>query len=207
MARKLPHPISKEDFDKLVEAIKKELEEEWKPRAKRYTKTGERLRQYLVAICLGFGAGMRISEILGLQKKQKYKDKILESNIPALTFDRIENNYIRVISGKGRKDRVVPLPVKTFRQAGITKQDLKQYLPLKISYRSMQNYISQISKKVLNKHVTFHQLRHGFVTHALESGLDIHQVQMFAGHSRLDTTGLYLHANPDKALEKYGEVF
>ncbi len=216
MARKLPHPISKEDFDKILEYLKKERENHWKPRKKCYDRTGEKLQDIIIAMCLGFGAGMRISEIVGLEKKQRYQytkkdgtkiDKIIVSKIPKLTYDRIENNFIRVISGKGRKDRTVPLPMKTFRRAGITRAELEKKLPLKLGYRSIEKHTTDLGTKVLKKHITFHQLRHGFITHALESGLDIHQVQMFAGHSRMDTTGLYLHANPKKALDRYEEVF
>ena len=102
---------------------------------------------------------------------------------------------------------MTPLPTNIFRQAGVTRLDLKQNLPLKVNRRSIQHFIKKLGDKVLQKHITFHQLRHGFVTHALESGIDIHDVQRFAGHSRLDTTGIYLHSNPKRATERYEEVF
>jgi len=35
----------------------------------------------------------------------------------------------------------------------------------------------------------------------------LHQVQMLMGHSRLDTTGIYLHANPKEAIDKAQELF
>lgn len=132
-------------------------------------------------------------------EKNKYR-------VPPLTFDRFEEKNIRIL-GKGGKERMTPFPIKLFRASGITRVDLKANLPLKVSRRAIQDFIEKLGYEVLGKHTTFHQLRHGFCTHALESGMDIHQVQMFAGHSRLDTTGLYLHANPKKATEKYEEVF
>jgi len=216
MARKNPVPINKEDFDKLIEAAKKDLEKHWRPRKKKYDNRGFVIREYIIAMCLGFGAGMRISEIFGLQKEQNYKyqkkdgtkiDTILKSNIPALTPDKIEEKYIRVISGKGKKDRTVPLPVKIFRKAGITRKILLDSLPLKVSYRSMQDYISKLSSRVLKKHTTFHQLRHGFITHLLNQGVPPHQVMIFSGHSKMDTLGIYAHSNPKEALDAYEEVF
>lgn len=216
MTRKIPHPISREDFDKLVEQIKADLFKQWKPRKKEYTPTGLRIQQYLIALCLGFGAGMRISEIFGLEKKQRYRytkkdgtkiDTIIESNIPALTPECIEENSIYLKVRKNKKSGRVPLPSKILRKAGLTRKMLMDNLPLKVSYRSMQLYITDLGNRVLKKHITFHQCRHGFITHALESGIKIHDVQRFAGHSRLDTTGRYLHSNPKKALDKYGEVF
>ncbi len=126
--------------------------------------------------------------------------------IPPLTFDRFEEKNIRIL-GKGGKERMTPFPKTILGGAGVTKADLKSNLPLKVNRRSIQHFIKKLGDKILGKHITFHQLRHGFCTHALESGIDIHDVQRFAGHSRLDTTGLYLHSNPKRATEKYEEVF
>lgn len=216
MTRKQPHPISKDDFDKLIDAARKDLEEHWKPRLKEYSKTGEKIQDYIIAMCLCFGAGLRISEVYGLKKKQKYvytkKDKtkidtVIESNIPALTIDAFEDKFIYLRKRKKGKSGRVPIPVKIIRRAGLSRDILKKKLPLKTSAISFERYFPKLSQRVLKKHSTPHQLRHGFVTHALESGLDIHEVQLFAGHSRIDTTGRYLHANPTKALSKYEESF
>ncbi len=217
MVRTTAHPINKEDFNKLLKQMREDLEGEWKPRKKVYSPTGKKIREFLLASCLGFGSGLRISEIYGLDKKQLYIYKkkgeeeattqILKSDIPILTFDAFEDRFIYLRKRKRGKSGRVPIPSKLLRRAGITRSHLKEMLPLKTSYRSCQNYFTRLAKRVLNKHSTFHQLRHGFITHALESGLDIHEVQLFAGHSRIDTTGEYLHAHPQKALEKYEEVF
>jgi len=195
MARKLPQPITHEDFEKLLTEAKKQREYFRKPSGG-LSPRGERFNQYIIAMVLAYGAGMRISEIIG------FKDKV-----PILTKDKVESNFIRVVSGKGGKDRQVPLPGKLFIAAGVKREDFRNNLPLTVSRRAIQTYFEQLGDKVLKKHITFHMFRHGFVTHALESGIDIHQVQMFAGHSRMDTTGLYLHANPKQALDKYEEKF
>ena len=188
MARKLPKPVSKEEFNKILEAAKKDREHFRKPRSKKLTPRGVRINQYMVAMILGFGSGMRISEIVG------------GKNVPALTQDRVGRDMITVVSGKGGKDRPVPKPK-------LLNAEAIKCLPLTISRRQLQRYVQDLGLKVLKKHITFHMLRHGFVTHAIESGMPIGQVQMFAGHSRLDTTGIYLHVNPKAALEKYEEVF
>lgn len=202
--RKLPQPINREEFEQLLKEAKDEREKHRRERIGDLDKKGIRINQYIIALCLGFGAGMRISEIVGHKGKAKSGQEI---NIPALEKDKIESNFIRIINGKGRKDRIVPIPTKIFRLAGITREELLKNLPLKVSRRAIQQYIEELGNKVLKKEISFHKLRHGFVTTALESGIDIHQVQMFAGHSNLATTGIYLHANPKDALEKYQDVF
>lgn len=146
-------------------------------------------KDFKIAYILGFEAGMRISEIVG------FKDKI-----KPLTKEQIEGNTIRVISGKGNKDRIIPKPTR------LTEKAIER-LPLKISRRTLQRRITHLGKKVLKKDITFHTLRHGFCSHLANSGMALHQVQMLAGHSNLATTGIYLHANPKEAVEKARELF
>lgn len=216
MAQKLPVSISIEEFNKLIDASKTLLLSHWKPRKEEYTTRGKTIQQYIICMALGFGAGMRISEILGLKKTYTYKYlnkktnieevKTQVCNIEPLRPDKIETNYIRVVGAKGGKDRVIPLPTKLFKKLGITRNELINNLPIKVKRSAVQKFFTALALKVLNKNVSFHKLRHGFGTHTLQSGVDIHQVQMFMGHSRLDTTGLYLHANPKEALDKYEAI-
>jgi len=180
--KKLPKIINQEEFEKLhAEAMK--IESKATPRRKK------RIKQYRVAMILAFDAGMRISEIVGLGDRIKRLQK-----------NQIEGNSIRIISGKGKKDRIVPKP-KRFNKAAIDT------LPLTISRRPLQDFVKKLGEKVLNKDISFHTLRHGFATHLINSGMPLHQVQMFMGHSRMDTTGIYLHSSPQEALNKYQEVF
>lgn len=169
MAKKLPKIISQEEFEKLLKAEKK--------------------KEFRLAYLLGFEAGMRISEIVGLPGR-----------IEPLSKEQIEGGNIRIIRGKGAKDRIVPKPKR------MTEKAIAM-LPLKIPRRTLQGRITRLGEKVLNKHITFHTLRHGFCSHLANSGMQLHQVQMLAGHSNLQTTGIYLHANPKQAIEKAQELF
>lgn len=168
---KIPRIISQEEFEKLFEA--------------------EKNKEFKLAYLLGFEAGMRISEIVG------YKDIV-----PRLEKDQIDmkQHNIRVISGKGQKDRVVPLPKRFNKNA----YDL---LPLMIPRRTLQGAITRLGKRVLGKDISFHTLRHGFGTHLSNEGRPISEIQYLLGHSRLDTTGIYLHTNPTKAIEGAREAF
>ena len=181
--KKLPRIITQPEFEELFAAT---IRIERKLKSFTYKM---RVKKYRLALLLGFEAGMRISEIVG------YKDKV-----PALTKDRVDTASIKILSGKGGKDRIVPKP-RRMNQAAIN------LLPLDIQRRSLQDFVTKLSKSVLKKKISFHTLRHGFITHLVNRGLPLHEVQMLAGHSRLDTTGIYLHANPEKALRSAQEAF
>jgi len=175
MAKKLPKIISQEEFEKILKACKN--------------------KKVKLAMLLGFEAGLRISEIVGLKNSEG------EYKIFPLTKDRInfEGNSIRIF-GKGKKERIVPLP-KRFNQNAF------DMLPLKIKRRTLQDNVKKLGKKILGKNISFHTLRHGFGSHLAGKNIPLHQIQMLMGHSRLDTTGVYLHANPVDALKNAEEVF
>ena len=220
MGRKLPEWINKEQFDKLLVEAVKQREKNYKPRLKKYTKRGMRLNSYIVAIILGFGAGLRISEIAGLEKTQKYtykkKDedkpvtKTINTKIPRLTFDKIQERFIKIY-GKGQKERTTIFPSRIFQKAGIKKQDLKKILPIGDYdghyYRSIQYWFSNLTKKVLDKRLHFHCLRHSFASILAGSGKPLHEIQALTGHSRLDTLGIYTHANPEQTIKGVEELF
>jgi integrase len=181
--KKLPRIITQVEFEKLFEEAHN-LEK--KAKSKKYK---NRIKEYRIAMLLGFEAGMRISEILG------FKDII-----PKLTKDKIDNASIRIEQGKGKKDRIVPRPKRL-------NENALNLLPMEIKRRALQFFIIKLGKKVLEKEISFHTLRHGFGSHLAGQGRPLHEIQMLMGHSRLDTTGIYLHANPKEAIEKAREVF
>jgi integrase len=172
--RKLPKIITREEYEKLLKAAKR--------------------KELKLAMMLGFEAGMRISEIVGLKGKDGYW------RVHPLTQDRVEAASIFISQGKGQKDRVVPRPKRM-------NENAKKLLPLKTSRRTLQRNVTELGKRVLGKHITFHMLRHGFATHLLDQGRPVHEVQMLGGWARLDTVGIYLHANPKKAIDAAREVF
>lgn len=238
MAKKLPKVITKEEFENLLEEAKKQREQFRKPRSKKLTPRGKRINEYMIAMILGCHAGMRLSEILGLKqaisnccnapvikklvkdekKNKKYKKYFCakcerelkfqeikrhktEYDIQPLTPDKVEKDRIFVSQGKGEKDRWVWKPKLINNQA-------IQELPLKVSRRAVQRYVSQLSKQVLSKDIHFHTLRHTFATEFLKKNpQDIRTLQILMGHSRIDTTSIYSHVSPDEALKKMEDVF
>jgi len=187
MAKKLPKIINQEEFEKLFDATRR-LRDKALPKSKR------KLNQYMIAMILAAEGGMRISEIVG------YKNKDGSWKIQPLNKSQIEDASIRVIGGKGKKDRIVPKP-KRFNATAVKE------LPLFIQRRSLQRFITALGNQVLGKQITFHTLRHYFGSHLAGNNRPLHEIQMLMGHSRLDTTGIYLHANPKQAVEGAREAF
>lgn len=121
-----------------------------------------------------------------------------------IDFDR---KMLHVRQGKGKKDRYVPMSALLL---SWIEQYLKQYKPqtflLNGGYNPRKNkgniysqkgfswVILQAARKAkIKKSVSAHTLRHTFATHLLEDGLDIVRIKNLLGHSRIETTLVYLH--------------
>ena len=136
-----------------------------------------------IAFLLAYSAGMRISEVLRCDKSH------------------FRPNSIFIPESKYGVERVVPIP-KGWRK------DFEKLLPLKTTERTLQRRMKSYAKKAkLNPLYTFHSLRHGFATRALESGMPINQVQVLMGHSNISTTSIYTKANPMDALKSFEDLF
>ena len=138
---------------------------------------------------LMYGIGLRVSEVSRL----KWMD---------VCFDR---QTVRVVRGKGQKDRLVILPARLIGPLQeIQKIDAgaKYVFPAEgieggrkgrhISPRTVQRAVERTSRLAgIERRVTPHSFRHSFATHLIEDGLDIRFIQKLLGHSSLETTTLY----------------
>jgi integrase len=159
-------------------------------------------KELRVAMILGFGSGLRISEIIGFQRKFKFKKKVKSEDnsfIPPLTADKIDldKHQIRIDEAKGGKWRIAPT-------SPALKPEHLKLLPLNVKRRTLQNRFYALSKKVLNKNLSFHILRHGFGNYAVNVlKLPMPMVQQYMGHSSVAVTGVYAKANPEESINAY----
>jgi site-specific recombinase XerD len=118
---------------------------------------------------------------------------------------------IHVHRGKGAKDRYVALPQPTLhllRQYWLTHRHPRLVFPARghkptdahqatqpVAKSSVQSAFRQAKRQagVNKKGVAVHTLRHSYATHLLEAGVNLRVIQRYLGHSRLETTMLYLH--------------
>lgn len=130
-----------------------------------------------------YGTGMRVGELVRLRMRD-------------IDFER---NCIRVVQGKGAKDRVAILP-KSIRELLERQRSMKQptdflftsYDGGRLTEAAVQKVVrcaAQLAK--IAKEVTPHTLRHSFATHLLEAGTDIRYIQELLGHAKLSTTQIY----------------
>jgi integrase/recombinase XerD len=117
---------------------------------------------------------------------------------------------VHVHCGKGAKDRYVPLPpstLKVLRQYWATHRHPDLLFPATgrehgeaasaaepMARSSVHGAMKRVVQEVgFHKRVTIHTLRHCYATHLLEAGVNLRLIQLYLGHSSLQTTTIYLH--------------
>jgi integrase/recombinase XerD len=142
---------------------------------------------------LAYGAGLRVSELCGLEK-----DQVMASE-----------GLVRVF-GKGGKERLVPIGRSVIGVISVYLHSLRPELDkgrtenrLLLNARGMPlsrvgawGIVKRHAERAgITKRVTPHTLRHSFATHLLEGGADLRAVQEMLGHADLSTTQLYTHVD------------
>ena len=137
-----------------------------------------------------YGAGLRISEVAGLNHEH---------------LD-LHNLLVRV-TGKGQKERICPILPRTVQKILCFREryfsDTYLYSPLftnssgrRLSTRWIQLLLKKCLKAAsLPLDFTPHKLRHSFATHLLDNGADLRAVQELLGHASLSTTQVYTHVS------------
>lgn len=142
-------------------------------------------RKHRLGFLLGFYEAMRVSEIVNL--KPDHVDK--------------GQRLLRVVNGKGGKDRNIPIAPQVWKALS------KSSLPLGVGARALQRGFKRaLIKSGVTKDAHFHTLRHSGATHYLNvKGWSIRMVQQLLGHSRIDTTEIYTHITPKDMIKKMWE--
>jgi integrase/recombinase XerC len=169
------------------------------------SRAGEAREQWVLArdaavFALLYGAGLRISEALGLAR----------GDVPAPG----QGDAITV-TGKGNKQRMVPLLPQVAQAIAdylaLCPYQLPADGPLFIGARGKQlsPRIVQLAMERLRgglglpDSATPHALRHSFATHLLARGGDLRAIQELLGHASLSTTQIYTAVDTERLLEVY----
>ncbi len=185
LPRSLPKPLSVPETLDLIDEIEIGARLPWVA------------KRNLAVVMLLYGAGLRIAEALSLRRADAPRGDSL------------------IITGKGRKQRMVPI-LPAVRRA------IDDYLavcphpptadgPLFVGVRGgalnpriIQALVQKLRPLLrLPETATPHALRHSFATHLLAAGGDLRAIQELLGHASLSTTQRYTAVDASKLLEVY----
>ena len=152
---------------------------------------GERNRAILETL---YGCGLRVSELINLKLSDLYFDE----------------DFIKV-TGKGNKQRFVPISEVNQKYINIYWKEVRVHLPIKkehedyvfLNRRGKQltramifTIVKRLAEEIgLKKNISPHTFRHSFATHLLENGADLRAIQQMLGHESITTTEVYMHVN------------
>ena len=184
--RRLPRTLSPAEVERLIDAAAGTTPRSLRDRA---------------LIELLYGAGLRVSEAVGLGK----------------TDVDLDGRIVRAL-GKGSKERVVPIgrpaveALRRYLSRGRPFLDARHRPELFLNARGgalTRAGVFLILRGLAGKaglepeRVHPHLLRHSFATHLLEGGADLRSVQEMLGHADLATTELYTHVSDRRRRELY----
>lgn len=144
-----------------------------------------------------YGCGLRVSEALGVKRAE---------------FD---GRDVLTVTGKGRKQRMVPLIAPVAKliadYIALCPYDLPPDGPLfvgaqggPLSPRLVQLSMARLRGALgLGASATPHALRHSFATHLLAGGGDLRAIQELLGHASLSTTQIYTAVDAERLIEAY----
>lgn len=179
--RRLPDVLTLEEIERLLAAPSLDDRLAWRDRT---------------LLELGYGAGMRVSELCGL----------------GLTDLFLSDALVRVF-GKGNKERLVPIGRPVIAALSVYLNTTRPALDRgRTEGRVLLNARGAPLSRVgawgivkghaagagITKKVSPHTLRHTFATHLLEGGADLRAVQEMLGHADLSTTQIYTHVDREQ---------
>jgi integrase/recombinase XerD len=184
--RKLPRTLSPREAERLIEAA---------------AGTTPRSLRDAALVELLYGAGLRVSETVGLERAGVDLDA----------------RIVRVV-GKGNKERLVPIgrsateALRRYLSRGRPYLDRRHRPELflnaqggALSRMGAFLILRRLAEKagLEPERIHPHLLRHSFATHLLEGGADLRSVQEMLGHADLATTEVYVHVTDRRRREAY----
>ncbi|MEQ1666795.1 MAG: site-specific tyrosine recombinase, partial [Bdellovibrionales bacterium] len=143
-----------------------------------------------------YSCGLRVSELIGLQLSQSY----------------FNDGFVKV-TGKGNKERIIPMGDSAIKQIGLYTDGIRNHLPIqkghedyiflnrrgrKLSRVMVFMIIKELASRAgIRTTISPHTFRHSFATHLIEGGADLRAVQEMLGHSSITTTEIYTHLDKD----------
>ena len=181
LGRHLPEVLTYEEIQKMIDSI--DLSQP----------TGHRNKAMIEVM---YGCGLRVSELIGLQISNIYR----------------QDGFLRIF-GKGSKERLVPIGDSSLKILYQYIEGVRLHITPKPKFtdtvflnsrgtsltRQMVFLIVKelAEKNGINKTISPHTFRHSFATHLLEGGANLLAVQQMLGHASVSTTEIYTHISDE----------
>lgn len=137
-----------------------------------------------------YGCGLRVSELVNLH----------------LTDIHAGEGFV-IVTGKGNKQRLVPISGKALKEIDIYKADRNHLTAIhdenilflnrrgrRLTRAMIFTIIKDLAARAgIRKKISPHTFRHSFATHMVEAGADLRAVQEMLGHESILTTEIYTH--------------
>lgn len=192
--RTLPHVLSSEEVDRLLDHASDRAADE---SISAFQQASLARRAAILEVL--YASGMRVSEAVSM---------------PASVLGR--NERYLAVTGKGNKDRIVPLHDRAIeacrlwrRRAGDYGVQSPRWLfhsvragEKALTTRAVHMDIQAAAREAglpRPEIVSPHILRHSFATHLLSNGADLRAIQIMLGHASLGTTEIYTHVDQGRA--------
>lgn len=150
---------------------------------------GERNRAILETL---YACGLRVSELIQLKISDLYFDE----------------GFLR-ITGKGNKQRLVPIGENTQKYIEIYRTQIRNHQQIdkkssdilflnrhgrQLTRAMIFTIVKTLAEKAgIRKNISPHTFRHSYATHLLENGADLRAIQQMLGHESITTTEIYTH--------------
>ena len=147
-----------------------------------------------------YGCGLRVSELIQLKLSDLFP----------------KEGFLKV-TGKGNKQRLVPLSDYTLKHINLYLSGIRNHLKINPTHEDILflnqrgSALSRVmifliikdlaEKSGVRKNISPHTFRHSYATHLLENGADLRSIQQLLGHESITTTEIYTHVSDKKMRE------
>ena len=185
LGRHLPEVLSYEEIQRMIDSI--DLSQP----------TGHRNKAMIEVM---YGCGLRVSELIGLQISNVYR----------------ENGFLKIL-GKGSKERLVPIGDSSLKILYQYIEGARLHVTPKPKYtdtvflnargtgltrQTVFLLVKELAERNgIQKTISPHTFRHSFATHLLEGGANLLAVQQMLGHASVSTTEIYTHISDELLRE------
>lgn len=137
----------------------------------------------------------RINELCNL----KVEDIDFQAGL--LTFEKTKNSNFRVVPVSKKVLNMLKVLIQE-NEVFNTEYIFTTVRGSQISANSLRRSMKEVSKRAgLTRYITPHQIRHAGAIESIKNGLDIRSLQKMLGHSRIETTTIYLNIHDESLIE------